>query len=152
MVRLRPLLGGGSPLGPDVPESDEERLVMTAAKGSSKSQVLPHHSAVRMSNGLLDLPIAPIRFIYFQNGTRGCYCGRRSPLRCEKRIPSWSLWRRIAGHYVKNHTSRTGDRVESHAAALVLDRRTDQRRSTDGSQIVQPKFVAEHGCFTVGGR
>ena len=51
-----------------------------------------------------------------------------------------------------NYTSRTGDRVESYADAMVSPRSTDQRRSTDGSQIAQPKFVEAYGCFTVGGR
>jgi hypothetical protein len=35
------------------------------------------------------------------------------------------------------HTSRTGDRVESHADALVSDRLAD-RRETDESQIARP--------------
>ncbi|MFZ1803957.1 MAG: hypothetical protein WAU05_08535, partial [Nitrospira sp.] len=52
----------------------------------------------------------------------------------------------------RNYTSRTGDRVESHADAIVSDRLTDHRRSTDESQITQPKFVEAHSCFTVGGR
>ncbi len=37
--------------------------------------------------GILDLPIAPIRFIYFQKRTWGCYCWRRPPYDATRSSP-----------------------------------------------------------------
>jgi len=72
-------------------------------------------NAMALFDGLLDLPIARIRFIYFQNWTWGCYCALRSPLRCEKSLPSWSLWEADRWVLVPRIAHRgTGGGVESH--------------------------------------
>ncbi len=42
--------------------------------------------------------------------------------------------------------------VDASLTKTHASRRTDHRRETDGEQIAQPKFVEEHGFFTVGGR
>ena len=67
------------------------------------------------------------------------------PLLIASEADRWTLMSR-------NHTSRTGDRAESHADAIVSGCRTDQPRETDESKIARPNFVDAHGCFTVGGR
>jgi hypothetical protein len=39
-----------------------------ASRGALEAEWIPQgHGPVRMSDGVLDLPITPIRFIYFQN-------------------------------------------------------------------------------------
>ena len=123
---------------------------MMADKGSSKSHVFPCQSPVRWDIGFTDNSNP---FYLFSKLNAGLLLlAPFAPTMREEHplLIALEADRRIL--MSRNYTSRTGDRAESYADAIVSDRRTDHRRSTDGSQIAQLKFVDAHGCFTVGGR
>jgi hypothetical protein len=133
-----------------VPESDEEQLVIVADKGSSKSHVFRRHRHACLDIGFTD---SSNPFYLFSKLNRGLLLlAPFAPTMREAHplLIALEADRRIL--MSRNHTSRTGDRAESHAGAGVSDRRTDHRRESDESPIAQPKFVDAHGCFTVGGR
>ncbi len=128
----------------------EERIVMMAAKGSRNGHTFPGHSHACLAIGFTD---SSNPFYLFSKLNAGLLLLAPSaptmreehPLLIALEVDSRTLMSR-------NHTSRTWDRAESHADAIVSDRLTDHRRSTDESQIARPNFVDAHSCFTVGGR
>jgi hypothetical protein len=133
-----------------IPESYEERIVMMAAKESRNSQAFPGHSHAYLDIGFTD---SSNPFYLFSKLNAGLLLlAPSAPTMREEHPLLIALEADRRTLMSINHTSRTGDRAELHADAIVSDCLTDHRRSTDESQIAQPKFVGTHGCFTVGGR
>ena len=129
----------------------EERIVMMAAKGSRNGHTFPGHSHACLAIGFTD---SSNPFYLFSKLNAGLLLlapsaptmRQEHPLLIALEVDRWTLMS-------INHTSRTGDRVDSHADAIVSDCRTDQPpRETDESKMARPKFVDAYGCFTVGGR
>jgi len=123
---------------------------MSADKGSSMSHVFRRHRHACLDIGFTD---SSNPFYLFSKLNAGLLLWAPSAPTMRKEHPlliAPEADRRTVMSI--NHTSRTEDRVESRADAIVSDRRIDQRREIDESQIARPKFVEVHGCFTVGGR
>ena len=127
----------------------EERRVMTVSAGWRQSRFLQHHSHACWDIGFTDNSNPFYLFSKLNTGLL-LWAPFAPMMRAEQPLLiTLEAERRILMSI--HHTSRTGDRVESHADALVSDRLAD-RRETDESQIARPQFVEAHGFFTVGGR
>ena len=121
---------------------------MAAGKGSSKNHVFRRHSHACWDIGFTD---SSNPFYLFSKLNAGLLLWAPfAPTMREEYPLLIALRGGSADAYAKNRNRQPG--VESSFTKPHSSRRTDQRRSTDGSQIAQLKFVEAHGCFTVGGR
>jgi hypothetical protein len=131
-----------------VPESDEKRLVMAVAKGSSKSHVFRRHSHAGWNIGFTN---SSNPFYLFLKLNRGLLLLAPSAPTMRQEHPLLIALEADRRTFM-SRTAPAQPGVESSRTQMHSSRRSDQRRETDGSQIAQSKFVEAHGCFTVGGR
>jgi hypothetical protein len=123
---------------------------MAADRGSSKSHVFRRHRQACLDIGFTD---SSNPFYLFSKLNAGLLLLAPFAPTMRQAHPLLIALEADGGTFMsRNYTSRTGDRAESYADAIVSDRRTDHRRESDESPTAQPKFVDAHGCFTVGGR